>query len=447
VSSSKTNLRNALDIDPKLRLKIVHWLQLRATQPWVVALSGGAHSAALLKAIVQVAPRSTPVRALHVHHGFANSDALALAAQQIATRLGVSLTTVSVVVTAESNLEEAAREARYGAFENHIQSQEILALAHHRADQAETFLMRLMRGAGMAGLAAMAEHRPCGLGELVRPWLTCEESAVRSLAQDLPFVEDPMNEQEHFDRVFIRRQLMPLLKRRWPAAEALIERAVGHIRAQSPVAVSATAPDILGMGSPRCLPADELRALARAQRFELLRAALNRLNVKAPPLAHCLEFDRMLFGQSESRRAVVRLGEWEARIAQDLVYLGPALAELGLLEKAWVEPGAEVGPSLGALGRLTVEWTKPWDEPFWLMAAPGSKPISVDGFQGTRSSSQWLKLWGYPHWVRDRALVVGVRDEILGILLATDLIWVRGNQALPVQLRWEQAPVWLTDKL
>jgi hypothetical protein len=71
----------------------------------------------------------------------------------------------------------------------------------------------------------------------------------------------------------------------------------------------------------------------------------------------------------------------------------------------------------------------------------------VDGFQGTRSSSQWLKLWGYPHWVRDRALVVGVRDEILGILLATDLIWVRGNQALPVQLRWEQAPVWLTDKL
>jgi len=439
VSSSKVNATGAVEFDSQLRREVIQWTQLRPGQPWVVALSGGAHSAALLKIVASVRSESFSVRALHVHHGFEHSDRLAQAAQAVAAAVGVPITVVSVAIDATSNLEEAAREARYDAFVAQLQPGELLALAHHRADQAETFLLRLLRGAGVDGLMAMAEQRPCGRGELIRPWLRCDESVVREAAGGLPYWEDPMNAQTQFDRVYIRRQLMPLLQHRWPAATTLIDRAARHLRDRfEPPSLR------LGVGASRVLPADPLRALARVERFDSIRAVLKQLRFKAPSQQQCFEFDRMLFAGLQSRRACVRLGNAEVRLANDQLYVGPPLADLSLQHSVDLTSGA---CALGELGCVVFSATTASDAARWAIGpARGSPPLAMADFQGRHSATQWLKRFGYPHWVRDRALLLWRDEEVVAIVLASKTVWVSPVYSARVAVEWRHAPIWLTDQ-
>ena len=120
----------------------------------------------------------------------------------------------------KSDIEAAAREARYRLMGDWIAGQKIAALyvAHTRDDQAETFLLRLMRGSGLDGLAAMRPHAPWpvpGFGalSLVRPLLTLERDAVRNHLTDhkIAWLEDPMNGEDRFARVRLRK-LLPALE-------------------------------------------------------------------------------------------------------------------------------------------------------------------------------------------------------------------------------------------
>ena len=146
-------LRALLPAYPRLRL--------------CVAFSGGADSSALLAALAPLARRPLAVRALHVDHGLSpNASAWAAHCRRIARSLGVPLTVcrVEVVRARGASLEAAARAARYAAFAAALAPGEALLTAHHEDDQLETVLLQLLRGAGVAGLAAMPEVAACGHG-------------------------------------------------------------------------------------------------------------------------------------------------------------------------------------------------------------------------------------------------------------------------------------------
>ena len=163
-----------------------HLRRLVGDRSAVVALSGGADSAV----VALMAVRSeVPVRAVHVHHGQEASDELSKAATAIAAKVGIACDVVHTTVSPVGSFETAAREARYEALLGALRADEVLLVGHTSDDQAETVLMRLARGAGPTGIAAM---RPAA-GTVIRPLLRVSRSEIRGLADSagLPYLDDP----------------------------------------------------------------------------------------------------------------------------------------------------------------------------------------------------------------------------------------------------------------
>ncbi len=192
-----------------------------AAAGWVIAYSGGLDSSVLLQAAKLVADeRGIELRAIHINHQLSShAGEWQTHCQQACEDLGVAFSCVAVTVTNEGEgIEAAARKARYSVFETQLQVGEQLLLAHHLDDQAETLLLRLMRGSGPAGLAAMQPSRSLGDGQLQRPFLDISRTQLEAYASeyDLQWVEDDSNTSLAFDRNFLRHEIMPKLESRWP---------------------------------------------------------------------------------------------------------------------------------------------------------------------------------------------------------------------------------------
>ena len=218
-----------------LELRLRQALQPWRTAPaWRIAFSGGLDSSVLLHLLADWARHEElpPLYAIHVHHGLQPAgDAWPAHCARVCEQLGMALEVVRVQVMPGASLEQAARSARYQAFCERLKPCEVLLSAQHRDDQAETLLFRLLRGAGVRGLAAMPASRPLGQGSLVRPLLDCSRAKLQAYAQShgIAWIEDPSNADERFSRNFLRRQVMPLLAERWPQVTANIARSAGHL--------------------------------------------------------------------------------------------------------------------------------------------------------------------------------------------------------------------------
>ncbi|WP_353326931.1 tRNA lysidine(34) synthetase TilS [Chitiniphilus shinanonensis] len=256
--------RKSASPDLALRVAAVLARHLSPTARRVcVGLSGGLDSIVLLHVLATLGPRlGLRLSALHVHHGLSpNADAWADHARAFAGRLGVPcrVARVQVVGIADSGLEAAARIARYTEFE-HCDA-DVLCLAHHRDDQAETVLFNLLRGGGLAGLAAMPQARPLGQVLLLRPLLDSPRDDLLAYARshELAWVEDESNDDIRYDRNFLRRQVLPLLRERFPGCDAALARSAGH---------AAEAEGLLAAQAEQDLP----ECLDPAGGFDLMRA-------------------------------------------------------------------------------------------------------------------------------------------------------------------------------
>jgi len=180
----------------------------------LVGVSGGADSTALLAGLARFAPaRHWSLTAAHVHHGLRGpaADADAAAVRALAARLGVDAVERRVAVGQGSGLEARARRARHAALQALARERGAarIVLAHTRDDQAETLLLRLVRGSGRGGLGAMRVRR----GRIWRPLLDVTRADVRRFLVDegLPFVVDASNADLRHARNRVRRLVLPLL--------------------------------------------------------------------------------------------------------------------------------------------------------------------------------------------------------------------------------------------
>jgi tRNA(Ile)-lysidine synthase len=220
-----------IDLPARLLLNLAPW---RNAATWRIAFSGGLDSTVLLHLLAHLAKtQSLPaLSAIHVHHGLqAAADAWPDHCQSVCDGLGVPLQVVRVQVQPGASLERAAREARYGAFIEATQANDVLLTAQHRDDQAETLLFRLLRGAGVRGLAGMPRQRPLGKGQLLRPLLDVTRAELEAYAVEhrLNWIEDPSNQDRQFSRNYLRHQVFPTLTQRWPQAVATIARSAAHL--------------------------------------------------------------------------------------------------------------------------------------------------------------------------------------------------------------------------
>lgn len=175
--------------------------------PLVVALSGGADSAALLWTCRRM---GRTVRAVHVHHGLVASDRLEESARSVAEAVDVDLSVVAVTVPAGASPEAQARSVRYRALEEAVSVGEWVLTAHTSDDQAETMLDHLLRASGLDGLRGIPARRP----PFARPFLAVSRSQTRELATlaGLGWVDDPLNQDQDPLRNRIRSHLIPLLE-------------------------------------------------------------------------------------------------------------------------------------------------------------------------------------------------------------------------------------------
>jgi tRNA(Ile)-lysidine synthase len=204
--------------------RVLPELQGRAV---LVGLSGGVDSVVLLHALSQAMPG---VRAAHIHHGLSpNADRWARFCRRLCRRLAVPLTVRRVRVAKKgAGVEAAARAARYAALRK--MPFDVLVLAHHLDDQAETVLLNLLRGAGARGASGMAARAAFHGRELVRPLLELRRAAIIAYAREhtLDWVEDESNRSDAFARNFIRLRIAPLLSERYPRWREALARAARH---------------------------------------------------------------------------------------------------------------------------------------------------------------------------------------------------------------------------
>lgn len=183
-----------------------------------VGFSGGMDSHVLLHLLLQLVPRKQ-LTAIHINHRLSpRADAWAKHCRGVCAELGVGFIGETVRVATVAGVEEAARQARYRVFQDYLQAGALLLLAHHRDDQAETVLFRLLRGSGPVGLAGIPEQRPLGEGRLLRPLLmfSREKLAQYAAQEHLSWIEDESNRDLNFDRNFIRHRIIPEVAEHWP---------------------------------------------------------------------------------------------------------------------------------------------------------------------------------------------------------------------------------------
>jgi tRNA(Ile)-lysidine synthase len=293
-----------------------------------VAYSGGADSTALLAALAALRNRSGfTLRAVHLNHQLQPQAAsMAAAAQASARRLGVACRVLParVRVARGESLEAAARDVRYAALRAQLHPGEWLLLAQHRDDQAETLLLQLLRGAGIAGLAAMPERA----GVLLRPLLDLPRAALRAYLarRGLKWREDPSNADERFDRNYLRRQVMPRIETRWPAAGATIARSA-RLAAEAQQLLEAQADQVLRAAADgAALQVPVLRRLGPAACRNALRRWLSQRELPLPDQRRLQELAGPLLRARYDAQPQVAWPGALVRRHRDLLYAFPVPA-------------------------------------------------------------------------------------------------------------------------
>jgi tRNA(Ile)-lysidine synthase len=286
--------------------------QAKASVPGLcLALSGGLDSTVLLVALAEaqqalgqagdpgqaserdatpsrLSPRLPPLRAIHLDHGLqANSAIWADACHRLAADYSIPLQSVRIDARAGAgeSPEAAARAARYAALAERLQPGEVLLTGHHADDQMESVLLQWLRGGGLRALAGMPAIAPFGHGTWhARPLLPFTRHALQAWAvsRRLQWVEDPSNDDRRFDRNYLRHEVLPVLRQRWPAAARTIGRVALYAADGVEAADALAAMDLAHCALGATLDLVRLRGLTDARQRAALRAWLQRLGLPLP---------------------------------------------------------------------------------------------------------------------------------------------------------------------
>lgn len=319
----------------------------------VVAFSGGVDSTVLL----HLASRTgLPVSAVHVHHGLQPAaDDWAAHCRRFCDSRGIPLSIEKVdVKTRGTGIEAAAREARYAVLARSITDGACLLTGHHADDQAETLLLRMLRGTGPDGLSGIEAYRRFGGGWLARPLLDLTRVQIQSIAveAELQWIEDPSNARCTQDRNYLREKIMPALTLRWPRASRSIARLAGLAAKQRGVLEDLLEDKLRQLCADETgpLPLAGLAAMNAPMQAAVLRAWIARAGMRAPSQRR-LSAGLQGFLSARADRTpqlewsdgqVIRHGDWLYR----LPVTGPVVPE----RRQWVMHSAVTVAWQGAVG-------------------------------------------------------------------------------------------------
>lgn len=410
----------------------------------LVGLSGGLDSVVLLHLLAtQPHVRDAGLRAIHVHHGLQPAaDDWAAHCRVVCEALDVPLRVVRVDVArdAGNGLEAAARNARRAAFADALREGEALALAHHRDDQTETFLLRALRASGPDGLAAMQPWQRFAKGWLWRPLLGLPRARLlaHAHAHGLRWIDDPSNEDTAHDRNFLRHRVLPLLRERWPEADAALARSAAlasesrELLLEGDDAALATA----RTADPQVLSTTALDTLPRARRARVLRRWIETLGLPPLPAQGIARIEADLLAAGTDTDAAFEWHGARVRRWRDLLHAGMCRKPLA---PDWsVHWDGREPLALPTGGELRLDGAAAFDTPLRAHARQGGERIRLPGRGHSHALKHVLQDIGVPSWQREHLpLLSDAHGEVqaagdLAVSASLDA-WLRAHRA---RLRW-----------
>lgn len=410
----------SMNLETRLLAALAPW---RSAPAWQVAFSGGLDSSVLLHLLARLAEREAlpALCAIHVHHGLQTAaDAWPVHCQAFCSALGVALRISRVQVDSRASLERAAREARYRAFAEGLGEGEVLLVAQHRDDQAETLLLRLLRGAGVRGLAAMPASRALGRGQLVRPLLEVPRRELEAYARQhgLNWIEDPSNADGRFARNHLRHAVFPQFDGHWPQAVQNLARSAVHLREAQGLLDERAIEDLEAAKSPApfawltlpSLALAPLLALSPARQRNALRHWLAALT-SLPDSDHWAGWED-LCGAALDASPVWRLGGGELhRAAGRIWWLSGDWLRVPLDPPAWNDPSTP----LQLPGNGCLEWRAEAPcGPLRVRYRQGGERLELPG-RGHRDLKRLLNEMALPAFARGRLPLLYRGDELLAV--------------------------------
>ena len=334
------------------------------SQSILVAFSGGLDSTVLLHQLVQwrALHPDVALRAIHIHHGLSpHADSWVQHCESVCAQWQVSLVVERVHLEDDGlGIEAQARRARYQAFAQTLLPGEVLMTAQHLDDQCETFLLALKRGSGPAGLSAMGESSPFAGTQLIRPLLAQTREALEAWARqhELCWIEDESNQDDTYDRNFLRLRVTPLLQQRWPHFAQAVARSAALCAEQESLLDELLASDladcITAHGTLLLVP---LMMVSDVRRAALLRRWLAGLNAPMPSRDGLERIWQEVALAREDASPCFRLGEYEVRRYQSQLW--------------WVK-------SVDGQSETVIPWLE-WKTPLTLPAGLGSVQLISAG--------------------------------------------------------------------
>jgi tRNA(Ile)-lysidine synthase len=400
-----------------------HLLTALAATPSVqlcVAFSGGPDSSALLHALAQLPEaRARGLRALHVDHGLhVDSAAWGRLCERFCATLTLPCEVLRVRVDSSKGegLEAAARRARYDALTTQLRDGEYLLLGHHRDDQAETVLLKLLRGAGPEGLGGMRALRPFGRGQLWRPLLELSRRQLRDYveAHQLDCIDDPSNSDTRLARNHLRHEILPRLLHHWPqAVDSILHSAALSRAAADALQVQWLAAfDALHDPSTGSLHAAGWLALNPALREPLLDHWLHARGLPAPTTAQRRQIERQC-GARAGQLPCIRWAGAELHIWKSRLW---ALPPDVVIDTDWELPWHGEPLALPGGGKLSLtDASAHLAEPLSVRLRRGGERIKPAGDAHTRELRDLFQRGLVPPWQRAAYPLLYAGDELVAV--------------------------------
>ena len=435
-----------------------------------IALSGGLDSSALLHlAHTWARAQGVALFAFHVHHGLSpNADAWEAHCAAVCAALGVTFEArrVQLQDRKQSGTEAAARKARYGALGALCAAHEVplLLTAHHQDDQAETVLLQLLRGSGMAGLSGMdtSNKAPELLGNadllLARPLLPVSRQQLEDYVarHGIAHIDDESNDDTRYARNALRHQIMPLLAQSFPGFQERFARSAQHAQGAQRVLTELAQQDLAAALEADSVDIGQLRTLGRDRSFNLLRHWFSLRGLRMPSAAWLSEMLTQLLEAREGAELLVTHPDCHVRRHRDRLYLAPKLPELeGTREDQfdqkpgtpfrWSGESEMAFPAYGGVlhidaaqegeAGLSADWLR--TQALVIEFRKGGERLKLAPNRSTRPLKYHYQALGVPAWERTRLPVVSTAVHLLFAAgIGMDCHHLNSSGAGRVCLRW-----------
>jgi len=394
---------------------------------WWLAYSGGVDSQVLLHLLSQLKSQyNLDVRAVYIDHGLQEESKLWQEhCEKSCSDLNIPFQSFSVHAHAErgESPEATARAARYAALSKLIENNHCLLTAQHQDDQAETLLLQLFRGAGPAGLAAMPFYTEFSNGWHVRPLLNFSQKLVMNYAElnQLQWVEDPSNKNNKYDRNFIRNQITPLLKQRWPAIEKTISNSA-NLQSENKKLLELLAVDDFSKidSENKSLCVDDLKKLEDVRLRNLLRYWIKQNGFDVPSRKVMQQIVQQFLHSSDCSVPNIRWSDVEAHRYKNRIYINSIVDHDEKNIYSWDGINLLALDSIGqnlimsnVKGKGLIKSIL--GKELKIAFRVGGEKIKPAGRNGTHSLKKLFQEAEIPPWLRSRIPLIYLGNELIAV--------------------------------